>query len=100
MPRLGASDLAVHSLCVGDNVFGRTIGEPESFAVLDACLEAGGTFIALAWPAAQPTVTAPIASARTPEELPELLEGTRLALTDADLGRLREASDPREASVA
>ncbi|GAA4308394.1 aldo/keto reductase [Streptomyces venetus] len=48
--------------------------------------------VALAWLAAQPTVAAPIASARTVEQLPALLEVGRLTLTDAEVGRLTEAS--------
>ncbi|MFJ8199215.1 aldo/keto reductase [Streptomyces sp. NPDC096152] len=48
--------------------------------------------VALAWLAAQPTVIAPIASARTPEQLPALLKVADLALTEEDLARLTEAS--------
>ncbi|MGW3095976.1 aldo/keto reductase [Streptomyces sp. NPDC001102] len=48
--------------------------------------------VALAWLAAQPTVAAPIASARTPEQLPALLGVADLTLTDAELTRLTEAS--------
>ncbi|MGA8656869.1 MAG: aldo/keto reductase [Chthoniobacterales bacterium] len=48
--------------------------------------------IALAWLAAQPTVVAPIASARTPEQLPELLRFADVRLSAADLQALNEAS--------
>ena len=48
--------------------------------------------VALAWLAAQPTVTAPIASARTTAQLPALLAVADLTLTDADLAKLNEAS--------
>ncbi|WP_189187331.1 aldo/keto reductase [Streptomyces albiflavescens] len=48
--------------------------------------------VALAWLAAQPTVVAPIASARTPEQLPALLGVADLVLTDGELGKLTEAS--------
>ena len=48
--------------------------------------------IALAWLAAQPTVVAPIASARIPEQLPPLLRSTELHLTKEELARLSEAS--------
>ncbi|KUL51168.1 alcohol dehydrogenase [Streptomyces sp. NRRL F-4489] len=48
--------------------------------------------VALAWLAAQPTVAAPIASARTAAQLPALLAVTELTLTDADLTLLTEAS--------
>lgn len=48
--------------------------------------------VALAWLAAQPTVAAPIASARVVEQLPALVGVADLVLTDAELGRLTEAS--------
>jgi aryl-alcohol dehydrogenase-like predicted oxidoreductase len=48
--------------------------------------------VALAWLAAQPTVTAPIASARTVDQLPALLGVTELRLTDEELRKLTEAS--------
>ncbi|GHI06627.1 alcohol dehydrogenase [Streptomyces cellostaticus] len=54
--------------------------------------EAPVATVALAWLAAQPTVTAPIASARTVEQLPALLGVAQLRLTDEDLKKLTEAS--------
>ncbi len=48
--------------------------------------------VALAWLAAQPTVAAPIASARTVEQLPALLGVAELRLTDEELGKLTRAS--------
>jgi aryl-alcohol dehydrogenase-like predicted oxidoreductase len=48
--------------------------------------------IALAWLAAQPTITAPIASARTTAQLPALLAAVELKLTDEELAKLNEAS--------
>jgi aryl-alcohol dehydrogenase-like predicted oxidoreductase len=45
MVRLGRSDLEVFRLCLGGNVFGWTADELQSFAVLDAYVEAGGNFI-------------------------------------------------------
>ncbi|MER5211205.1 aldo/keto reductase [Streptomyces sp. NPDC002838] len=48
--------------------------------------------VALAWLAAQPTVAAPIASARTVEQLPALLGVAELTLTEPELARLAEAS--------
>ncbi|QHC30226.1 MULTISPECIES: aldo/keto reductase [unclassified Streptomyces] len=48
--------------------------------------------VALAWLAAQPTVTAPIASARALEQLPPLLAVGDLKLTDAELKKLTDAS--------
>lgn len=54
--------------------------------------EAPVATVALAWLAAQPTVTAPIASARTPEQLPALLGVAELRLTTDELNRLTQAS--------
>jgi aryl-alcohol dehydrogenase-like predicted oxidoreductase len=48
--------------------------------------------IALAWLAAQPTVVAPIASARTTEQLPDLLSVSEVRLSDLEIRRLNEAS--------
>ena len=48
--------------------------------------------IALAWLRRQPTVVAPIASARTPEQLTSLTESTRIELSDDELARLGDAS--------
>jgi aryl-alcohol dehydrogenase-like predicted oxidoreductase len=42
---LGNTELDVHGLCLGGNVFGWTIDEERSFAVLDAYAQAGGNFI-------------------------------------------------------
>lgn len=39
------TDLKVYPLCLGGNVFGWSADEKESFAVLDAYLDAGGNFI-------------------------------------------------------
>jgi aryl-alcohol dehydrogenase-like predicted oxidoreductase len=49
--------------------------------------------VALAWLAAQPTVAAPIASARTVRQLPELLAVAELTLTDDEVARLTRASE-------
>ena len=48
--------------------------------------------VALAWLAAQPTVVAPIASARTTDQLADLLPMTDLRLTDAELEQLDAVS--------
>ena len=64
-------------------------------AALDEVAQAHDTTLAavsLAWLAAQPTVAAPIASARTPEQLADLLPMAELKLTDAELAELTEAS--------
>ncbi len=43
--KLGRSNLEVTPLCLGTNVFGRTIDERTAFAVLDAYVAAGGNFV-------------------------------------------------------
>ncbi|WP_371670481.1 aldo/keto reductase [Streptomyces sp. NBC_00289] len=48
--------------------------------------------VALAWLAARPTVAAPIASARTVEQLPALLGVAELKLDEPELTRLTDAS--------
>jgi aryl-alcohol dehydrogenase-like predicted oxidoreductase len=48
--------------------------------------------VALAWLAAQPTVAAPLASARTVDQLPALLQVADLTLPDEDLQKLTTAS--------
>ena len=54
--------------------------------------------VALAWLAAQPTITAPIASARTTEQLPDLLASVALELTSDDLEALDGASAAAKAA--
>lgn len=54
--------------------------------------------VALAWLGAQPTVTAPIASARTAEQLPDLLAAVDLDLTPSELDVLDGASAPAQAA--
>ncbi|MFE7318077.1 aldo/keto reductase [Streptomyces sp. NPDC057555] len=64
-------------------------------AALDTVAAAHGaepSTVALAWLAAQPTVAAPIASARTVAQLPALLAVDELTLTDAEVALLTEAS--------
>lgn len=48
--------------------------------------------VALAWLIARPSVTAPIASATTPEQLHDLLKAAVLALSAADIAQLDAAS--------
>ena len=50
------------------------------------------TAVALAWLRQQETVAAPIASARTPEQVGDLLASTRVELAEAELAVLTEAS--------
>ncbi|MFE2531071.1 aldo/keto reductase [Streptomyces sp. NPDC059371] len=68
---------------------------PRVLAALDeiaAAHDVAVPTVALAWLAAQPTVAAPIASARTVEQLPALLGVADLVLTDDELTRLSQAS--------
>jgi aryl-alcohol dehydrogenase-like predicted oxidoreductase len=77
---------------------GKHLGTERGIRVLAALDEVAGAHgaevatVALAWLAARPTVAAPIASARTVEQLPALLAVADLTLTDAELARLTEAS--------
>jgi len=77
----------------------------QGLRIIDALEEIGdahGTSIAattLAWLRAQPTVAAPIASARTPEQVPDLLAGARLELADDEVDRLRSVSEWSPAQV-
>jgi aryl-alcohol dehydrogenase-like predicted oxidoreductase len=48
--------------------------------------------VALAWLVAQPSVVAPIASARTTEQLEQILPAATLELTEEELARLSGAS--------
>ncbi|MGP4113667.1 aldo/keto reductase [Streptomyces sp. 4N509B] len=64
-------------------------------AALDEVASAHGAelaSVALAWLTAQPGVVAPIASARTPEQLPALLASATLELSEAELALLTDAS--------
>ncbi len=45
MRQIPGTDLDVHPLCLGGNVFGWTSDEATSFGVLDAYVDAGGNFI-------------------------------------------------------
>ena len=70
----------------------------QGYAVVDALAEIAAhrgvaiSAIALAWLAAQPTVLAPIASARTPEQLTELLGVAKVSLSQDELDRLVAAA--------
>ncbi|WP_449278408.1 aldo/keto reductase [Leucobacter sp. GX24907] len=65
-------------------------------AVLDDIATSHGAPVAtvsLAWLSGQPTVSAPIASARTPEQLPALLASASLELSRDELEALTDASE-------
>ncbi|OAN36678.1 aldo/keto reductase [Microbacterium sp. H83] len=67
--------------------------------IIDALEEIGSAHDAsiaatsLAWLRAQPTVAAPIASARTVEQVPDLLAGARLQLTADEIAVLNRVSE-------
>ncbi|UIP05844.1 aldo/keto reductase [Erythrobacter sp. SDW2] len=68
---------------------------PQVLAVMDeVAAESGASLsaIALAWLVRQPGIPAPIASARTVEQLHELLEFTRVELSEVQLARLTAAA--------
>ncbi|MFL6863381.1 MAG: aldo/keto reductase [Allosphingosinicella sp.] len=86
----------------GQSVRGDRMGKylnPRGFAVLaalDAVAAETGTSpaqAALAWLAAQPAVAAPIASARTPDQLEELIGAMALELSGEQIERLTRASE-------
>ena len=64
-------------------------------AVLDEVAAAHGVpvgAVALAWLAAQPTVVAPLASSRTPDQLADLIVMAQLELSSEELARLSAAA--------
>lgn len=70
---------------------------PRVLAALDEIAAAHGAAvatIALAWLATRPTVAAPIASARSPEQLAPLLAMQDLELSDEEIKLLTDASAP------
>jgi aryl-alcohol dehydrogenase-like predicted oxidoreductase len=77
---------------------GRYLEDPRALTVLEALDEIAAAHdttvsaVALAWTAAQPTVLAPIASARDTEQLAGLLPMLELELTAAERERLDAAS--------
>lgn len=78
----------------------RGYASDQAFLVVAALRDIASTHgvepaaVALAWLAAQPTVTAPIASARTVEQLPALLASLTLGLSADELSTLTTLSAP------
>ena len=64
----------------------------ESLEEVARELKATPAQVALAWLMARPSITAPIASATTVEQLHELVKATRLELPSAALEKLNQAS--------
>ncbi len=79
---------------------GRYLDSPGAVGLLGALDEVAAahdtsvTAVALSWLRAQPTVGAPIASARTPEQVATLLSSAEVTLSSAELDRLTVASQP------
>ena len=73
---------------------------PRGMRILDALdvvaaeTEAEPASVALAWLMAKPTITAPIASATTPEQVATLVAATQLTLTPGQVEQLDDASAP------
>ncbi len=69
-------------------------GRPVLKVMDDIAAETGASLpaIALAWLVRQPGIPAPIASARTVQQLHEMLEFTRLDLSDEQIQRLTDAA--------
>ncbi|MBR0679749.1 aldo/keto reductase [Roseomonas eburnea] len=81
----GPRSVAKHMGARGDRVL----------AMLDAVAKARGVTpaaVALAWQIARPGITAPIASATSPEQLAELVKAATLALSAAEMAELDAAS--------
>jgi aryl-alcohol dehydrogenase-like predicted oxidoreductase len=71
---------------------------PRGLRILDALDEVASLHattpapVALAWLMARPTITAPIASATSPEQLQQLVSAIELKLNAASIELLNEAS--------
>ncbi|MFI8511650.1 aldo/keto reductase [Streptomyces sp. NPDC085460] len=80
----------------GASALAETARGQAVLAALDEVAEAHGAepaTVALAWLASRPTVAAPIASARTVEQVPALVAAAALTLTAEETARLTAASE-------
>ena len=72
---------------------------PRAFEVVNALAEIAGELnvepatVAIAWLLTKPVVTAPIASASRADQVPALLEGVSVSLSDQEILRLDELSE-------
>jgi aryl-alcohol dehydrogenase-like predicted oxidoreductase len=77
---------------------------PQGYRVLQALDEVAAAYkskpakVALAWLIARPSVTAPIASATSLEQLKDLVEATDLKLDSASIEKLNQASEVKVAA--
>ena len=73
-------------------------GREHAFRVVDVLVEVANeadvapTTVALAWQLARPSITAPIASARVPGQLTDVLAAANLRLADEQLARLEQVT--------
>ncbi|GAA3557713.1 aldo/keto reductase [Amycolatopsis ultiminotia] len=84
----GDSPRAPRALAYLDERGARVLAALDEVAAAHHASVAG---VALAWLRVQPTVTAPIASARTPEQLTDLIASVSLDLTKAEIDALSAA---------
>jgi len=76
------------------------LDDPRNLDLLDALDDVAAehgvsvTAVSLAWLAEQPHVAAPIASARTPEQVADLMQSAALSLTRQELELLSAATEP------
>jgi aryl-alcohol dehydrogenase-like predicted oxidoreductase len=70
----------------------RGVAVLEALDEIAAAHDSTPAAVALAWLAAQPTVVAPIASARTVKQLDEILPFTSMTLSEDEIGRLNRAA--------
>lgn len=71
---------------------GATMTERDAMKPAEALRAAFVAAVSIAWLRTRPAVVAPIASARTPEQLAELLPLASMRLTDAEVRKLNDAS--------
>jgi aryl-alcohol dehydrogenase-like predicted oxidoreductase len=83
---------------------GQYLGDPRAVATLEtidrvaAAHDTTVAAVALAWVRAQPGVAAPIASARNPHQLAQILPAATLELSADELRELSDVSPPVPAS--
>ena len=93
MRGMGPTDLDFFAVCLGGNVFGSTADERASLAVLGVAAAYGTPVaaVAVAWLLTEPTVASPIAGARTPARVEDLVAAP-LELTADEVDALDRAS--------
>ncbi|HVV89123.1 MAG TPA: aldo/keto reductase, partial [Solirubrobacterales bacterium] len=95
-PATGSARAAVHR--VRDYASDRAAAVLDALETVAAAHRVSPAAIALAWTAAQPTVVAPLASARTVDQLEELLPFADLSLSPAEIALISAASQDSASS--